>query len=229
MIPGLGLIIVAAGSSSRMQGTDKIWALLDHRSVLWHSLHALSGVAEHTVVVVREGQQDAAQAELATIGRPTTIVSGGPRRQDSVARGLDEVHAMSIVAVHDAARPLAVAALLLRGVELLDACDGAVPALPVSDTIKPIDEHGSVLRTVDRSTLRSVQTPQVFRLQALQHAHASQHASARSVTDDASLLEACRFKVRTFPGQEGNVKITTAFDLWLARQLLKHGHTSGCE
>ncbi len=226
MIPGLGLIVVAAGSSARMQGTDKVWALLDHHTVLWHSLHALIGVAERTVVVVQAGQKERAQYEVAALECSPTIVEGGPRRQDSVARGLDQLQSQSMVAVHDAARPLARVGLIQQGVELLATCDGAVPALPVSDTIKQVDDHGDVLQSIDRSTLRAVQTPQLFRLRSLQSAHASEYASVNSATDDAGLLEACQFRVRVFPGQEGNFKITTSYDLWLVRQVVKNWKTS---
>jgi 2-C-methyl-D-erythritol 4-phosphate cytidylyltransferase len=217
VIHGLGLIVVAAGSSARMQGTDKIWALLDRHSVVWHSVNALSALAEQTVVVVREEQRARAQVELASLEQAPRIVPGGPRRQDSVARGLSELHGASIVAVHDAARPLVEADLLVQGAELVKKCDGAVPALPVTDTIKEIDDHDGVVRTIDRSGLRSIQTPQVFRLSALLEAHASRHASSTLATDDAALLEACHFDVRVFPGRDGNFKITTSYDLKLAQ------------
>lgn len=226
MIRGLGLVVVAAGSSARMQGTDKIWAMLDGHTVVWHSLHALSGIAEHTVLVVREEQQARARAELASLAHLPRIVPGGPRRQDSVARGLDELRGASIVAVHDAARPLVKSDLLVQGVKLVKTCDGAVPALPVTDTIKQIDDHAGVVRTIDRSALRSIQTPQVFRLSALKEAHATQQASANLATDDAALLEACHFDVRVFPGWEGNFKITTAYDLSMARLVVAHWRES---
>jgi 2-C-methyl-D-erythritol 4-phosphate cytidylyltransferase len=220
VIRGLGLVVVAAGSSVRMQGTDKIWALLDGHSVVWHALHGLCMVAEHTVLVVREGQESRAQVEVASLERPPTIVSGGTRRQDSVARGLRVLHEASVVAVHDAARPFSQCSLLVQGVELVQACDGAVPALPVTDTIKEIDGRAGIVRTIDRDALRAVQTPQVFRSTALREAYASEYAIANTATDDAGLLEACDFDVRVFPGQEGNFKITTEFDLKLARIFL---------
>lgn len=221
MIPGLGLIIVAAGSSARMEGTDKVWALLDRNTVLWHSLHALSDAAERTVVVVRSDHRERAHVELTAFEHQATIVEGGPRRQDSVARGLAHLQNMFFIAVHDAARPLARPDVIYRGVELLETWDGAVPALSVPDTVKQVDDHGGVVQTIDRTTLRAVQTPQVFRMRSLQDAHASEYAFGNSATDDAGLLESCRFRVTVFPGQEGNFKITTPYDLWLARQLVK--------
>ncbi len=223
MIPGLGLVVVAAGTSSRMQGVDKIWIRLGEHTVLWHSLRALGSEAEHTVLVVRAGQENRARAEFASLGSSLTVVTGGPRRQDSVSLGLEQLQGASIVAVHDAARPLATADLVRQGVDLVQTCDGAIPALPVTDTIKQVDGDGVIVQTVDRSSLRSVQTPQVFRARALRHAHASAHAATKSVTDDAELMEACQFEVRAFPGLEGNLKITTSYDLWLARLLVANG------
>jgi 2-C-methyl-D-erythritol 4-phosphate cytidylyltransferase len=226
VIRGLGLVVVAAGSSTRMQGTDKIWALLDGHSVVWHALRALCPVADQTVLVVRAGQEARARDDMASLECPPKIVSGGPRRLDSVARGLQALRETSVVAVHDAARPFSEARLLVQGVELVKTCDGAVPALPVTDTIKEIDDRAGVVRTIDRDSLRSVQTPQVFRFAALKQAYASEYALANTATDDAGLLEACGFDIRVFPGTQENFKITTEYDLQLARIFLANRQMS---
>jgi 2-C-methyl-D-erythritol 4-phosphate cytidylyltransferase len=220
VIEGLGLVIVAAGTSNRMHGIDKIWARLGEHSVVWHSLHNLGNVAEHTVVVVQESHRERAQEELLSFERTPTIVAGGLWRQDSVARGLAALPSVPVVAIHDAARPFAGPDLLLRGTELIQNCDGAIPGLPVTDTIKRVDERGGIILTLERETLRSVQTPQVFRRHSLMEAHSWERASLGTATDDASLLEACGREVRVFPGQWGNFKITTEYDLRLARLLI---------
>jgi 2-C-methyl-D-erythritol 4-phosphate cytidylyltransferase len=220
MIDELGLIIVAAGSSNRMKGIDKVWAPLGDHSVVYHCLHALAPIAKHTVVVVREGQRARAGQEFAPLDRAPAVVTGGTRRQESVARGLAALPPVRIVAVHDAARPFAEPAILFRGAELVQQCDGAIPGLPVTDTMKQVDQRAQVVATVDRSPLRSVQTPQVFRRDALVAAHTSAYASGSEATDDAALLEACNFKVFVFPGDPGNFKITTEHDLRVARLLL---------
>lgn len=219
MIAGLGLIVVAAGSSQRMEGVDKVWARLGEGSVLSHSLRHLARMAQWTVVVVHESQQARARAELSSGGSGLDVVSGGLTRQDSVAAGLNVLTDATVVAVHDAARPFADPSLLQRGVDLVRTCDGAVPGIPVSDTIKRVDLDGAILGTMDRTILRAVQTPQVFRRKPLQVAHASEYAARRTSTDDAALLEACGFDVRVFPGHASNFKITTEYDLKLARLL----------
>jgi 2-C-methyl-D-erythritol 4-phosphate cytidylyltransferase len=203
-----------------MHGTDKVWAQLGEHTVVWHSLHNLGKVAEHTVVVVHESYRERAELELVSFERTLTIVAGGSRRQDSVARGLAALPAVPVVAIHDAARPFAEPGLLVRGAELIQNCDGAIPGLPVTDTIKRVDERGDVILTVERESLHSVQTPQVFRRHSLAEAHASERATAGTATDDASLLEACGGKVRVFPGQWSNFKITTEYDLRLARLVI---------
>ena len=220
MIEGLGLVIVAAGTSNRMNGIDKIWAPLGEHSVVWHSVHKLGSVAEHTVVVVHETHTERAQSEFVSLERTPTIVAGGVRRQDSVSRGLAALPAVRIVAIHDAARPFAKPDLLFRGAELIEDCDGAIPGLPVTDTIKQVDIREGIILTVERDSLRAVQTPQVFRRDSLVEAHLSERASLGTATDDASILEACGRRVRVFPGQWGNFKITTEYDLRLARLLI---------
>jgi 2-C-methyl-D-erythritol 4-phosphate cytidylyltransferase len=220
VIEGLGLVIVAAGSSTRMQGIDKVWATLGHHSVLWHSLNTLGAIAEHTVVVVHDQHRARAVAEFSSLDRVPTIVTGGLLRQESVARGLAMLPPVTIVAIHDAARPFAEPGLLFRGTELIQKCDGAVPGLRVTDTIKQVDERAGIIMTLDRDSLRSVQTPQVFRRHSLLEAHSSNRASSGTATDDASLLEACDYNVCVFPGQVGNFKITTEYDLKVARLLV---------
>lgn len=226
MIPGLGLVVVAAGSSARMGGVDKVWATLGSHSVVWHSVRTLGPLAERVVVVVRAGDEDRAEDEFASAPFSVYVVVGGPTRQDSVACGMRHLTSVHIVAVHDAARPFAEPRLLRQGVELVQSCDAAIPGIPVADTIKQVDEHGSVVQTLERTALRSVQTPQVFRFQALVDAHASTDASLTSATDDAALLEACRYDVRVFPGQVDNFKITTEYDLRVARLLMADGPTN---
>ena len=152
-----------------------------------------------------------------------TVVAGGTERQDSVALGLSALDEVDIVAVHDAARPLADSGLLDAGIDLLRSCDGAIPVQPVHDTIKRIDRHGAIVETIDRTMLRAAQTPQVFRAQALRTAHEQAVRERRTLTDDASLLEQSGYCVKVFPGSPTNMKITTDYDLHLARLLVKSG------
>lgn len=156
-------------------------------------------------------------------------VAGGATRRDSVARGVAALSGtVERVLVHDGVRPFASGALLLR---VLDAVGegGAVPAIPLADTVKEV-EGDRVVRTLERARLRRVQTPQGFRRAALERAHAEVPSSAR-VTDDAALLEAVGLPVRVVRGEEANLKITTSADLTraegLLREELRRGRGSG--
>jgi 2-C-methyl-D-erythritol 4-phosphate cytidylyltransferase len=130
------------------------------------------------------------------------------------------------MAVHDAARPLAAGWLLQAGIDAVRDSPGAVPALPLHDTLKRVDAAGKVVETVDRATLRAVQTPQVFVASALRQAHEQAARSGTTMTDDAGLLERAGLAVSVFPGSPANLKITTARDLELAHLLLRAGLAS---
>jgi 2-C-methyl-D-erythritol 4-phosphate cytidylyltransferase len=151
-------------------------------------------------------------------------VAGGTTRSESVRRGLAEVPAdVTIVCVHDAVRPLATPALFSAVIGAVrDGADAAVPALPVTDTIKVVGGDGAVVDTPDRATLVAVQTPQAFRADVLRRAHASGDES----TDDAALVERFGGRVVTVPGEPWNRKITEPDDLdWARRWLAEHERT----
>lgn len=150
----------------------------------------------------------------------TAVVSGGDSRSDSVRAGLAAVpEEAEIVVVHDAARPLAPASLFAAVIAAVRAgADGAVPALPVADTIKQV-EGNRVVATLRREGLVAVQTPQAFRAEALRAAH----ATAPMATDDAALVEVGGGRVVVVSGDPDNVKITTPRDLTWAEWTMREG------
>ena len=150
-------------------------------------------------------------------------VSGGARRQDSVRAGLEALAAAapSSVLIHDAARPFVDAPLISRVIASLDAHDGALPCLPVTDTLKRASE-GRITGTVERDRLWRAQTPQGFRFDAILAAHRAASADvAREFTDDAGIAEWFGLDVALVEGAEGNRKLTTAEDLRMADELLR--------
>ena len=203
---GRVVAIVVAGGEGRRFGTPKQYALIGGRRVLDWSVEAARTVAGTVVLVVpREAINDPSFHAAADM-----VVAGGETRSDSVRAGLaaagDEAE---VVVVHDAARPLATAALFRAVVAAVEAgADAAVPALPVTDTVKRV-AAGRVLETVDRSDLVAVQTPQAFRLGLLRKAHEAGVVS----TDDASLVEALGATVVVVPGEPRNMKLTSPDDL----------------
>ncbi len=205
------IVIVAAGGSTRM-GFDKSWADLGGRPLLARSLATARCLnPAELVLVVAEGRL----ADARRLAPEAQVVAGGARRRDSVANGLAACTA-PWVAIHDAARALVDVRLFLAGFDAARATGAALPALPVKDTIKQVRE-GRVHGTLIRADHVLVQTPQVFDRHVLSRALA---ASADDVTDEATLVERLGSTVTTFPGDERNFKITTPFDLALARWLV---------
>lgn len=150
------------------------------------------------------------------------VVAGGPSRSESVARALGRVGDEEIVVVHDAARPLASAKLFDAVVARLmaeDAADAVIAAAPVTDTTKEVLRGDEVSSTLDRSSLWSAQTPQVFRMDALRRAHASTELLAQA-SDDAMLVERNGGTVLVHEAPATNIKVTTPLDLRLAELLL---------
>ena len=219
-------IVVAAGQSTRMLGMDKLFAPLGDRPLLAHTLapfQACPRIDAIALVLAPEnlerGQQLVAHYALAKV---SVVCRGGPRRQDSVRCGLDALGppgraGCQWVVVHDGARPLVSVDLVERALAEAQATGAAVPALPISDTVKETDATGQALRTLDRTYLWAVQTPQAFRYDLLCRAH--QEVTA-DVSDDAAMLEALGLPLKLFPGSRFNLKVTSPDDLSLVEALL---------
>jgi 2-C-methyl-D-erythritol 4-phosphate cytidylyltransferase len=198
----------------------KAFVPLDGRALLWHCVQGLLASDCISVVVVAVGAQfhDRARAVLAEAGEQIRIVTGGAHRSDSVRAALRSVPDADVAVVHDAARCLTPVSVIRAVVQaVLAGAPAVVPVLTVVDTIKQVDADGRVVRTVDRSVLRAVQTPQGFAADLLRRAH---QAGSALATDDAGLVEALGVPVATLPGHPHAFKITTAFDLAVAGMLI---------
>ena len=191
-------------------GGPKQYELLGGRRVLDWAVEAAGTVADGIVLAVPPERVHDVERTV------DVVVAGGETRSDSVRRALAAVPASAaVVVVHDAARPLATPGLFSAVVGALAASgvDGAIPGVPVPDTVKRV-RHGEVVDTLDRAELMAIQTPQAFRADALLRAH----ASGAEATDDAALVEAIGGRVVVVAGEAGNAKVTTAADLEWARQ-----------
>ena len=205
-------IIPAAGSGERLGAAGpKAFALCGGRPLLDWSLDVLEAVCDRVVVAVPSGYE----------GGPDRV-AGGASRSASVRAALAAAPEADVAVVHDAARPLLSRELVERCVAALEqGFDGAVAAAPVSDTIKEADAAGRVLRTLDRSTLWAIQTPQVFRAELLRRALDVSEAVLAAATDDASLVEAAGGSVCVVEAPADNLKVTRQVDLELAEALLR--------
>ena len=227
----IAAVIVAAGSGERLgAGMPKALVELGGRPMLDWSLRLFFGHSDvDQVVVVAPPSHRAAVTEL--VESRALVVDGGSHRPMSVRSGLAAISdEANYVLVHDAARPLVPAAVVSRVVAELRAgsSGGVIPAVPVVDTVKEVARNGMVTGTVDRSSLRSVQTPQGFNVELLRSAYAEgdRRGLLTTVTDDASLLEELGHPVQTVEGAPESFKITTAHDLRLAEALVAAGALS---
>ena len=204
-----------------MRGADKLFSVVAGRSLLAHTVAAFESCEPiaRVVLVVSEVNLERGRVLVAEEGfsKVVAVCTGGRRRQDSVKCGLTALGPCDWVAVHDGGRPLVRPGMISRGLEAARETGAAVPVLPLTDTIKEIDETGAITRTLDRSRLVAVQTPQVFRFDLLVRAH---DEVTGDVTDDAAMVESLGHAVATFEGSSRNVKITTAEDLMLAEAYL---------
>ena len=208
-------LLVAAGRGERLgTGGPKAFVMLGGRPMLQWSVDALSAVEEVERIVV--ALPPGVDAPPGTIGVP-----GGAARSQSVRAALREAGDSDVVLVHDAARPMVTPELIRDCLATLAAqdCDAAIAATPVTDTIK--ESRGEeVVRTLDRSCLWAVQTPQVFTRQALERALDCADEDLAAATDDASLVESGGGTVRLVPAPRENMKVTTPLDLRVAELLL---------
>lgn len=223
--PRLAVIVVAAGSGTRLNGgAPKAFVALDDRAILEHSLDGVfAAPSAQVVVVVPDGYEDAARTAAGGRGGRVHVVVGGRTRQESVAAGLAVLEpSVELVLVHDAARALTPVAVFGRVIDALEqGAPAVIPAVPVVDTIKRVDDDGIIVAAVDRSELAAAQTPQGFRRDVLEAAVVAADADH---TDDAALVAAAGHTVVTVAGDANSFKITTAPDLERARGLVAPRH-----
>jgi 2-C-methyl-D-erythritol 4-phosphate cytidylyltransferase len=200
--------IIPAGGSGERLGADrpKAFVVCAGRPMVEWSVEALSAACPRVVVAVPPGHE-----------QPPDRVTAGPTRSASVRNALAAAPEATVVVIHDAARPLVSADLVVRCIDALDGVDGAIVAAPVTDTVHVASPDLLIAHSPDRSTLWAAQTPQVFRADVLRRAYDSNEEA----TDEASLVAAVGGRVRLFEGPSENIKVTTPTDLRLAEALLR--------
>lgn len=216
-------LVVAAGRGSRFGGpVPKQYAELGGQPVIRHTLNALvshPAIGAVQAVIHPDDQAQFAAAAEGIAVRPA--VFGGATRQESVRLGLDALseHAPDWVLVHDGARPHVASGVIDRVIGALrESAAGVIPVIPVSETLKRIDDNACITETVSRESIVRAQTPQGFQFTTLKDAHA--RATGQSFTDDAAVLEASGFPVVTVPGDIDNIKVTDIGDLLRVADLM---------
>ncbi len=224
--PKAAAVIVAAGSGTRMNAaTNKQFILIDDVPVLAHTLTRFQLAESIDEIIIVTRQEDILTVSDIVrefdITKAKTIIPGGKERQDSVRCGLDAVTSHTLVAIHDGARPFVSVEKINESVTVAAECGAASPGVPLKDTVKVVDEKGMILSTPDRSKLRLIQTPQVFKTELIKQAYHIAEKDGFKGTDDCSVAEYAQIPIQMIDGEYTNIKITTPEDLPLAEAILE--------
>jgi len=215
-------VVLAAGAGSRFGGGEnKVWTTLAGRPVLARALEAFAQCreVEEIVLVARKGEEARAASVACGLPQSVHVVVGGERRQDSALAGVAAARG-EYVLVHDGARPLVTPDLVRRVLAAAQAHGAAVPAVPVSDTVRYARDGFLAPTVVERAGLVAVQTPQGFRRELLLAAYAAAEGRVHELPDDAAAVLLLGYPVAVVPGDPRNVKLTRPEDLDLAARLL---------
>ena len=223
-VPVCAAVVAAAGSARRMEGVDKILTPLGGTPVLIRTLTVLERcpLVHEMVVVTREDLlvDVAGLCKDYGLRKVSKVIVGGAERIHSVRAGIAEVDPdTELIAIQDGARPFLSGQVLEEVLRRAAVTGAAAPAIPVVDTIKEV-EGDLVTRTVDRSALRAVQTPQVFEASLIRAALEKAVQDGEVLTDDCAAVERLGMKVFLVPGERENIKLTTPFDLMVGEAIL---------
>jgi 2-C-methyl-D-erythritol 4-phosphate cytidylyltransferase/2-C-methyl-D-erythritol 2,4-cyclodiphosphate synthase len=220
----IGAIVAAAGLGTRLGRGAKALVELNGRTALARAVELCLGLDEiaRVVVVGPPSRLEVAEREVAALAprKPVLVRPGGDTRQQSVRAGLKALEGCDYVLVHDAARPMASAALVRRVIAAAIQSGAAIPGLPPRDAVKRV-EGGRVVESLDRSRLVLAQTPQGFRYTLLERAHFQAADAGLVGDDDAQLVAAAGHEVAVVPGDPTNLKLTTLADLEVLEALLR--------
>lgn len=224
--PFCSAIVPAAGNASRMQGIDKILADMGGKPVLAYTLLALNEcpLIDEIIVSTREDLIVPIWELCRTydIQKVTKVVKGGSDRAESIRNGLKETDpASELAAIHDGARPLVTQELLKEVIQKATKTGAAAPACLIKDTVKQSEDGKLIDKTIDRSHLYGVQTPQVFDRDFISAALTKCAEKEIPLTDDCSAAEAMGKKVHLTAGSYENIKITTPVDLIMGEAIIK--------
>ncbi len=215
------MVVVAAGTSQRMVGINKLFASLRGRPLLAWSVDTCQMCRLVRQIILVLNDEDLARGQkLKKEGNwsKVTLCRGGPLRQDSVREGLKQLRDCDWVVIHDGARPFLTPDLIENGLKVADEFGAAVAAVPTKDTIKLAGNGNLIKETLQRDRLWVAQTPQIFSFDIISRAYEN---LTTEVTDDAAAVERLAYKVHLYLGDNKNIKVTTPEDLALARVIAR--------
>lgn len=216
-------IIAAGGSSSRMKGQNKLFASVFGVPVIARTLTAFQNCDVINRIVISARQEDICEIQKIcseyNITKLTDIVCGGKTRQQSIINAVNAADNSDYFAVHDAARPFVSDDVIRRTLECALRFSAAAPAVPLKDTVKQIGDDGKIIGTPERTTLRAVQTPQIFKADIYMKAVKKAAESGREFTDDCGMVEDIGTSPVLVEGSYFNIKITTPEDIAIAEAI----------
>lgn len=219
----VSVVIAAAGMSSRMNGINKQFLLLEGIPVLARTLSVFDSINEiDEIIIVVQESEILVVSDLVkdfNIKKIKAIVPGGITRQQSVLNGLDHVTSQKVL-IHDGARPFVSQNEILNVISALDTNDAAAVGVKTKDTIKRINRNNMIIETLNRDELVQIQTPQGFKTDIILSAHKKAVTEGVEVTDDCALAELRGINVKILYGSYNNIKITTPEDVVIARGIL---------
>jgi 2-C-methyl-D-erythritol 4-phosphate cytidylyltransferase len=222
-------VIVSAGKGRRMnRATPKQYLPLQGMPVLGHTLLAFNQCPEvdNIILVVPRNDVSFCREQILSglkLDKPIMVIAGGERRQDSALNGILSIDDTDgIVVIHDGVRPLVHPKLISRCIKEADIHGACILGIPLQDTLKSVDQHGRVLKTLLREDRWLAQTPQAFKYKLIHAAHEAGQKEGFEAMDDASLLENMGIPVHVIAGSKHNLKITTEEDFNLADAILAH-------
>ena len=221
-------LIPAAGMGKRMgRAVAKQFLPLGERPLLAHALLTFQRAPEIDEIIPILAEEEMEHClegviEHYHITKVRTLVAGGKERQDSVYQGLQKVgEETEVVLVHDGVRPFVTSTMIKESVELAKKGICAVVGVPLKDTIKEVNAEGKVVKTMERSRLWAIQTPQAFPAKTLKRVYEESYKQKMHGTDDATFAERAGLDVHVIMGSYDNIKVTTPEDLVLAEEILK--------
>ena len=214
-------VVLSAGRGRRMESAvQKQYVCLNGKPMIAHTLAAFErSCVDEIILVAGAGEEEYCRKEIVEaegFRKVKTVVTGGKERYDSVFAGLKAASGCDYVLIHDGARPCVTEEIIRHAADGAEQYGACVVGMPVKDTIKVAAADGTVCATPERSTLRAIQTPQVFRLSLYKEALCLAKNAGKQYTDDCQLIEAAGGKVYLTPGDYKNIKITTPEDLLVA-------------
>lgn len=226
-------VIVAAGKSTRMQGVDKIFALLGSEPLIASSIKAFENCSRVTEIILVLSEENCEQGkrlcDIHGFKKVKACIPGGKERSESSYIGIKAADSRSkYIIIHDGARPFVTEKMITEALDAAVKRGAAAVGVPVTSTLKRVDK-GLIIETVDRAELYEIQTPQVFKADVIKAALKSAVDKKLPITDDCMAVEAIGLTPKIVPGTKENIKITVQEDLVIANAILKCRGETVCE